>query len=60
MVLLLYLSRESSDFHEFGAQTQIMLPKTVICQSAKILHIQMADGRHIEDRFRLYLKRFIV
>jgi len=41
---------------KFGTQMQIRIPSMEIWQKkSKFFKVKMADGRHIENRFGLYL-----
>ena len=53
-----YLSRKLSDFDQIwyvGLSVQISIPRMAICKKSRIFKFKMADGRHIENRFWLYL-----
>jgi len=44
---------------KFGKQTRIMISRLVSWRRIKIFQTKMADGRHIENRFRLYLRAIL-
>jgi len=46
---------KSADFNEIGAQMQILVPRTGTWQSIKFCKSNMAESRHIDNHFWLYI-----
>jgi len=56
IVLYPYLSRNYPTSSKFGMPMKISIPRMAILQiKSKFFKFKMADGRHIENRFWLYL-----
>jgi len=50
-----YLTQNYPISIKFGMPMQISIPRMAIWQKSKFFKLKMADGRHIENRFFVYI-----